>query len=68
MSTEHTSEPAWIDTVESPLEATPTYNLTFAYDDALDPSRVTIYPGDADDRTTWISIDADHAVSTADAR
>lgn len=68
MSTDHTTEPAWIDTVESPMEATPAYGLTFAYDDPTDPSTITIYPEDTEDRTTWISIDAEHAVSTADAR
>lgn len=68
MSTEHSTEPTWIETVESPLETKPTYSLTFAYDDPDDPSKVTIYPEDPDDQTTWISIDAEHAVSTADAR
>jgi hypothetical protein len=68
MSTHDTSEPGWIDTVESPLEEPPTFELTFAYDDEDDPSTVTIHPEGSTDRTTWISIDAENAVSTADAR
>lgn len=43
--------------------------LTFAYDDPADPSLVTVYPVESDSRaTTWLSIDADHAVTIADAR
>ncbi|MUV90596.1 hypothetical protein GJ629_12365 [Halapricum sp. CBA1109] len=57
-------DPAWFETAEE----APAYDLTFAYDDPEDPATVTIYPESATDRTTWLSVDADHAVSLADAR
>jgi hypothetical protein len=64
-TTDDTSEPGWIETAES---TTPTYELTFAYDDPSDPSTVTVYPEDDPDRTTWLSVDVDHAVSVEDVR
>lgn len=64
-TTDDTSEPGWIETAPS---SAPTYDLTFAYDDPSDPKTVTIYPEDERDRTTWLSIDADHAVALSDTR
>lgn len=45
-------------------QATPTFDLTFRYDDPANPTEVTVFPAaEDDDRTTaWLTIDAAHAV------
>ncbi len=48
----------------------PDFDLHYRFDDPADPSEVTIYPvTDFDDiTTTWLTIDADHAVALEDLR
>jgi hypothetical protein len=62
MSTTHT-DTGPIETPAAQLHQYPGVALTFAYDDPESPSTVTVYPAAADDRTTWVSVDVEHAVS-----
>lgn len=57
-------------TRQPPLADYPEFDLRYRYDDPVDPTEVTIYPvTDFDDiTTTWLSIDADHAVGVEDLR
>lgn len=62
-----TATPDWI--ADSPASGSPSFELTFAYDDPDDPATVTVYPEETEARaTTWISVDVDHAVDLGDAR
>lgn len=45
----------------------PTFELEYGFDDPDDPEEVTIYdPGTETVRTSWLSIEAGHAVSIGD--
>lgn len=41
----------------------PTFELTARFDDAVEPSEVTVFPSAVDDSTTqWLTIDVEHAL------
>lgn len=45
-------------------EDRPTFELTARFDDAVEPSEVTVYPSTSDNPTTeWLTIDAEYALS-----
>lgn len=52
------------------LEDLPEFDLTYQFDDATDPSEVTVFPdAETPDRTTaWITADAESAVSIEEIR
>lgn len=58
-----------IDTAEG-LDNHPEFELSFLYDDADDPTEVTVFPGDDETElsTQWISMDITHTVPIEDAR
>lgn len=61
------------DDCEAPPElcAYPEFELCCRVDDREDPAEVTVYPADADDEalvTTWLTVDAEHAVPLEAAR
>jgi len=56
--------------VEVEFEQLPEFYLECMYDDWDDPSEVTVFsPAASDDlRTTWLTVDRDHAVALEDVR
>lgn len=51
------------------LEELPTFDLRYLYDDTETPSELTIFSPDMETLTTsWITIDASHAVPLEDIR
>lgn len=71
-STEDTGPPAGADlpaTDDAPEKCS--IELDRAYDEADDPSILTVFPADAEwpeIGTTWISVDVDHAVPVTELR
>ncbi|GAA0192938.1 DUF7511 domain-containing protein [Halobaculum roseum] len=49
------------------LEDLPEFGLRYLFDDGSDPSSVTVYDPETLE-TTWITVDADAAVSLEDVR
>jgi hypothetical protein len=47
----------------------PEFELSYLFDDADDPTEVTLFPGDCDEHlpTRWLSVDTAHAVPLDDA-
>jgi hypothetical protein len=52
------------------LESLPEFACSYLYDDAEDPSEVTVYldAADVDLMTSWITVDCETAVPLEDAR
>jgi len=66
MSTEKLTR---FDPVREQLDATPQFELEWLYDDADDPSQVTVFPRDTErSATEWISVDCDSAIPLDEVR
>lgn len=56
-----------VEAVRGGIDELPTFELDYGIDDPDDPDEVTIFEPDAESVTTsWLSIDAGHAVSIED--
>ena len=55
------------ETAHAAIDELPTFALDYGFDDPHDPRELTIFAPDAESVTTsWISIDAGHAVPIED--
>lgn len=48
----------------------PEFELNYLFDDADNPTEVTVFPGNEDEKLSerWISVDVTHAVALEDSR